>query len=179
MGGVIEEVGAGSSGVGTGTWGGMSLEGSALACSGGCEESRGCELEGGEAGSVRGDGSGNLGEQSSKLLTPIDDGSLATPASSDPFTKRTGTAFTILGDSEPEPTEGEGLVLSKLWGSCFNESSRMGDISCNCAFSMFAVLPESGLVGATELDGTPQSSRSGRLSSSSAQSIWLPGVEGL
>lgn len=59
-------------------------------------------------------------------------------------------------------------------------SSRIGDISCNCAFSMFAVVPGSGLVDTTELDGTPQSSRSGRLSSSSpAQSIWLPGVEGL
>jgi hypothetical protein len=160
----------------------VSLEGSAVACSGGCEDSRGCELEGGpgEAGPIRDDGSGNLGERSSKLS---DDDALATPAppaSSDPFTRRTGTPFATLGDSEPEPTEGEGLVLSKLWGSCFNESSRMGDISCNCAFSMFAILPGSGLVGATELDGTPQSSRSGRLSSSSpAQSIWLPGVEGL
>ena len=183
MGGVIEDVGAGSSGVGTGTWGAVSLEGSAPACSGGCEESRGCELEAGEAGPIRDDGSGNLSERSSKLSTPTNDDALATPASpgsADPFTRRTGTTFAILGDSEPEPTEGEGLVLSKLWGSCFNESSRMGDISCSCAFSVFAVLPGSGLVGATELDGTPQSSRSGRLSSSSpAQSIWLPGVEGL
>lgn len=55
----------------------------------------------------------------------------------------------------------------------------MGDISCNCAFSMLAVALGSGLADATELDGTPQSSRSGRLSSSSAQSIWLLGVEGL
>jgi len=55
----------------------------------------------------------------------------------------------------------------------------MGDMSCNCAFSMLAVVPGSGLADATELDGTPQSSRSGRLSSSSAQSIWLLGVEGL
>jgi hypothetical protein len=182
MGGVIEEVGAGRSGVGTGMWGGVSLEGSAGACSGGCEESRGCELEKGEAGPFRGDGSGNLGERSSKLTTPTDDDALTTPAppaSSDPFTRRAGTPFAILGDSEPEPTEGEGLVLSKLWGSCFNESSRIGDISCNFAFSMFAVVPGSGLVDATELGGTPQSSRSGRLSSSSAQSIWLPGVEGL
>jgi hypothetical protein len=183
MGDVIEEVGAGSSGVGAGMWGGVSLEGNAGTCSGGCEESRGCELEGGEAGPIRDDGSGNLGERSSKLSTPTDDDALATPAppaSCDPFTRRTGTPFAILGDNEPEPTEGEGLVLSKLWGSCFNESSRMGDISCTCAFSMFAVVPGSGLVGATELDGTPQSSRSGRLSSSSpAQSIWLPGVEGL
>ena len=187
MGGVIDNVG-GSSGVVTGAWGGMSLEGTefktiAGACSGGCEESRGCELEGGEARPIPDDGSGNLVEQSSKLSTPTDDDALATAASAalpDPFTRRTGTPFAILGDSEPEPTEGEGLVLSKLWGSCFNESSRIGDISCNCAFSMFAVVPGSGLVGATELDGTPQSSRSGRLSSSSpAQSIWLPGVEGL
>ena len=182
MGDVIEEMGAESSGVETGMWGGLSLEGIAGACSGGCEESRGCELEGGEAGPFRVDGSGNLGEESSILSTPTDDDALATapaPASPDPFTRRTGTTFAILGDSEPEPTEGEGLVLSKLWGSCFNESSRMGDISCNCAFSMFAVVPGSGLVDTTELDGTPQSSRSGRLSSSSAQSIWLPGVEGL
>jgi hypothetical protein len=187
MGDVIEEVGAGSSGVGTGMWGEVSLEGtefkiSADPCSGGCEESRGCESEGGEAGPIRDDGSGDL-EGSSKLTTPTDDDALATPATtaaSDPFTRRTGTTFAILGDSEPEPTEGEGLVLSKLWGSCFNESSRMGDISCNCAFSMFAVVPGSGLADATELVGTPQSSRSGRLSSSSpAQSIWLPGVEGL
>lgn len=168
----------------TGMWGGVSLEGTAVARSGGCEESRGCELEGGEAGPIPDGGSGNLGEpeQSSKLSTTTFDDALATPAplaGSDPLTRRTGTPFVILGDSEPETTEGEGLVLSKLWGSCFNESSRMGDISCNCAFSIFAVSPGSGLVGATELDGTPQSSRSGRLSSSSAQSIWLPGVEGL
>lgn len=55
----------------------------------------------------------------------------------------------------------------------------MGDMSCNCAFSMLAVVPGSGSADATVLDGTPQSSRSGRLSSSSAQSIWLLGVEGL
>ena len=176
---VIEVVGAGGSGVGAGMWVGVSLEGRAVVCSGVCEESRGCEIEGGpgEVGPIPDDGSGNLGERSFNLS---DDDAFATPAPSDPFTRRTGTMFAILGDSEPEPTEGEGLVLSKLWGSCFNESSRIGDMSCNCAFSMFAVLPGSGLVGATELDGTPQSSRSGRLSSSSpAQSIWLPGVEGL
>lgn len=55
----------------------------------------------------------------------------------------------------------------------------MGDISCNCAFSRLVVVAGSGLADAIELDGTPQSSRSGRLSSSSAQSIWLFGVEGL
>jgi hypothetical protein len=117
LGGVEEEVGAGSSGVGTGMWGRVSLESAAGACSGGCEESRGCELEGGEARPIRGDGSGNLGELSSKLSTPTDDDALATPAppaSSGPFTRRTGTPFAMLGDSEPEPTEGEGLVLSKL-----------------------------------------------------------------
>jgi len=180
MGDVIAEVSAGSSGVATGMWGGVSLEGTEFkasvgASSGGCEESRDCELEGGEAGPIPDDGSGKLEERSSKLSTPTDDDALATPtppASSDPVTRRTGTPFAILGDRQPEPTEGERLFLSKLWGSCFNESSRMGDISCNCAFSMFAVVPGSGLVDATELDGTPQSSRSGRLSSSSpAQSI--------
>ena|SRR5712671_1903318 len=57
----------------------------------------------------------------------------------------------------------------------------MGDMSCNCAFSVLVVGPRlrSPDPDATELEGTPQSSRSGRLSSSSAQSIWLPGVEGL
>ena len=173
----------GVSGVGTGMWGGVSLVGGTEFKTSSGASSGGCELEGGEAGPVRGDGSGNLVERSSKLSTSTDDDALATPVSPalpDPFTKRAGIPFAILGDSEPEPTEGEGLVLSKLWGSCFNESSRMGDMSCNCAFSMLAVVPGSGLVDATELDGTPQSSRSGRLSSSSpAQSIWLPGVEGL
>ena len=49
----IEEVGAGSSEVGAGRWGGESLEG-AVSKSGACsgrEESRGCEMVGGEAGS--------------------------------------------------------------------------------------------------------------------------------
>ena len=188
VGGVTGKGGAGSSGVGTVMSGGVSLEvfefkTGAGACSGGCEGSRGFEFVGGEAAPDRDDGSGNFGERSPSLSTPTDNGASATPApsaSSDPFTRRTGTPFVILGDSEPEPTEGEGLVLSKLWGSCFSESSKMGDISCNCAFSKLAIVPGSGLADVTELDGTPQSSRSGRLSSSSpAQSIWLPGVEGL
>jgi hypothetical protein len=53
MGGVIEEAGAESSEVGPGRWGGVSLEDPVFktgACSGGWEESRGCELVGGEAG---------------------------------------------------------------------------------------------------------------------------------
>jgi hypothetical protein len=181
---VIEE-GAGSSGAGM-CGGGVSLEGSEFktgdgACPVGREESRGCELICGEVGPIRDDGSGNLGERSSSLSTSIDDDALATPAPSfDSFAKRIGTPFALSGDSEPGPAEGERLVLSKLCGSCFNVSSKIGDISCNCAFSTFAIVPGSGLADATELDGTPQSSRSGRLSSSSpAQSIWLPGVEGL
>ena len=53
-------------------------------------------------------------------------------------------------------------------------------MSSNCAFSMLVVAPGLGSADVTVVDGTPQSSRSGRLSSSSpAQSIWLPGVEGL
>ena len=56
----------------------------------------------------------------------------------------------------------------------------MGDMSCNCAFSVLNVLPGLESADATVLVETPQSSRSGRLSSSSpAQSIWLPGVDGL
>jgi hypothetical protein len=56
----------------------------------------------------------------------------------------------------------------------------MGDMSCNCAFSVLNVVPGLGSADATEPVETPQSSRSGRLSSSSpAQSIWLPGVDGL
>lgn len=53
MGDVIEEVGAGSSEGGPVRWGGVSLEGPVFktgACSRGREESRGCELVGGEAG---------------------------------------------------------------------------------------------------------------------------------
>ena len=176
--------GAESSEVGAGMWGGVSLEGTAFkagACSG-REGSGACELVRGEAGSGPDDGSGNPGELASGLSTSTGNNASATRAPSSslkPFTRRTGARFAILGDREPEPTEGEGLVLSKFWGSCFNESSRMGDISCNCAFSMLAVVPGSGLVDAIVLDGTPQSSRSGRLSSSSAQSMWLLGVEGL
>lgn len=56
----------------------------------------------------------------------------------------------------------------------------MGDMSCNCAFSALNVVPGLGSADATGPVETPQSSRSGRLSSSSpAQSIWLPGVDGL
>jgi hypothetical protein len=56
----------------------------------------------------------------------------------------------------------------------------MGDMSCNCAFSVLNVVPGLGSADAPVLVETPQSSRSGRLSSSSpAQSIWLPGVDGL
>jgi hypothetical protein len=58
----------------------------------------------------------------------------------------------------------------------------MGDMSCTCTCT-FCVLSDAGglvLADPAELGATPQSSRSGRLSSSSpAQSIWLPGVEGL
>jgi len=53
MGGVVEEVGTSNSEVGSGRWGGVSLEGPVFktgACSGGREESRGCESVGGEAG---------------------------------------------------------------------------------------------------------------------------------
>src|SRR5712691_4803324 len=52
-------------------------------------------------------------------------------------------------------------------------------MSCGCAFSALVVVLVLGSADATVLVETPQSSRSGRLSSSSAQSIWLPGVEGL
>lgn len=56
----------------------------------------------------------------------------------------------------------------------------MGDMSCSCAFSALSVVPGLGPADATGPVETPQSSRSGRLSSSSpAQSIWLPGVDGL
>jgi hypothetical protein len=55
----------------------------------------------------------------------------------------------------------------------------MGDISSSRAFSMTSDGPGLASAGVPEPGETPQSSRSGRLSSSSpAQSIWLPGVDG-
>ena len=55
----------------------------------------------------------------------------------------------------------------------------MGDISCSRAFSVPSDEMGLGSAGVLEAGTTPQSSRSGRLSSSSpAQSIWLPGVDG-
>lgn len=54
----------------------------------------------------------------------------------------------------------------------------MGDINSSRAFSMTSDGAGLASAGVPEPGETPQSSRSGRLSSSSAQSIWLPGVDG-
>ena len=126
-----------------------------------------------------GEGSDDLGTSSSCSSTSMGfDGASETPSSS-PFTSEIGAASTTRGEGGAVPADGDGLILSKLCGSCFNESSRMGDISCTRAFSMPSDRPGLASAGVPEPGETPQSSRSGRLSSSSpAQSIWLPGVDG-
>jgi hypothetical protein len=123
-GGVVEEVGRkGGSGSDIELEGcsGVSLGGSVSkvgAGSGGREERGGCESAGAEAGLGRDDGSDNLGEGASGFPTSTGDGEVSpTPSPwppSSPFTSGTDAAFAMLGDSEWEPTDGEGVVLSKF-----------------------------------------------------------------
>lgn len=80
------------------------------------------------------------------------------------------------GDNLAASTTGD-LALSSGIGSCFSESSRIGDMSSSFPASLALVgsVPEEAAV-----DVMPQSSKSGNVSSSSpAQSRWLPGVVGL
>ena len=71
---------------------------------------------GGEWGPDWDGGSGSPGEET--CLSPADDdgASLTSGPSplSNPFAGGTAARFAILGDSEPEPTEGEGVDLSKF-----------------------------------------------------------------